>query len=201
MNIFRFLPYIFGYVGEESDNIMFGLLLDLGNSFNIEPGFFLNLAQGRFGGNSQTSHCLTSQNLNVQPFLKFVLVRPQKLHLGSGVSFYHFLSLFSSEKDQVKRFCGNLLSEPQDKKSLRYVLFDLNVAESFSFPLLISDYPLSTFFQSSKNLFIPTSVSGCLINWLMTLNGIVAISAPIVAASTTWRGFLTLATMISVVTS
>jgi len=42
-----------------------------------------------------------------------------------------------------------------------------------------------TLFQSFKNLSIPISVRGCFTIFSRTANGIVAISAPIIAASTT----------------
>ncbi len=56
---------------------------------------------------------------------------------------------------------------------------------------------LGTFSQSSRNFFIPASVSGCLVSCMMTEKGMVAMSAPIRAAFRTWTGFRTLATMIS----
>src|SRR3990172_1040829 len=40
-------------------------------------------------------------------------------------------------------------------------------------------------FQSSRNFWRPIFVSGCLISCSMTLNGMVQMSAPIIAASTT----------------
>ena len=64
-----------------------------------------------------------------------------------------------------------------------------------------SSYPIyffSNFFQSARNFSIPISVSGCFTSWSITLNGIVAMCAPARAASTTWSGFRTLATITSV---
>src|SRR3989304_2123977 len=55
-------------------------------------------------------------------------------------------------------------------------------------------FPSCSFFQSARNRSNPISVSGCLMSCSMTLNGIVQISAPIIAASTTCTGCLTLAT-------
>jgi len=52
--------------------------------------------------------------------------------------------------------------------------------------------------QSSKNLFIPTSVRLCLNIFSRTLKGTVAISTPIIAASKTCIGCLMLAAIISV---
>ena len=55
-----------------------------------------------------------------------------------------------------------------------------------------------TFLQSARKRSIPMSVSGCRTSFCMTPNGTVAMSAPIRAASMTWRGWRTLATMTSV---
>ncbi len=59
-----------------------------------------------------------------------------------------------------------------------------------------SRYPLGTFCfsQSARNFFRPRSVSGCCTSCLNTVNGIVQMSPPIFAASTTCIGFRTLAT-------
>ena len=59
-------------------------------------------------------------------------------------------------------------------------------------------YFFSSFFQSARNFSIPMSVSGCFASWSMTLNGMVAMCAPAMAASSTWSGFRTLATITSV---
>lgn len=53
------------------------------------------------------------------------------------------------------------------------------------------------FSQSARNCFMPISVNGCLASWLITFNGIVAISAPIRAASIICIGLRTLATITS----
>ena len=57
-------------------------------------------------------------------------------------------------------------------------------------------YPLGTFCfsQSARNFFKPMSVRGCWTSCLKTANGMVQMSPPILAASTTCRGWRTLAT-------
>ncbi len=55
-----------------------------------------------------------------------------------------------------------------------------------------------TFLQSARNRSTPMSVRGCRTSFSMTPKGTVAMSAPRRAASTTWRGWRTLATMTSV---
>ena len=55
--------------------------------------------------------------------------------------------------------------------------------------------------QSLRKPAIPASVSGWLNNWRMILGGAVMTSAPNLAASTTWIGWRTLATRISVAKS
>jgi len=62
---------------------------------------------------------------------------------------------------------------------------------------ILSPY-FGTFSQSLRNLSIPMSVSGCFKSCSITEKGIVAICAPILAASTTCRGLRMLATMTSV---
>lgn len=63
-----------------------------------------------------------------------------------------------------------------------------------------SSYSLDagTFFQSLRNAASPVSVRGCLNIFSITAYGNVATSAPDFAASTTCKGCLTLATIISV---
>src|SRR5919198_2916739 len=53
-------------------------------------------------------------------------------------------------------------------------------------------------FQSARNCSSPRSVSGCFSSFLRTSGGSVATSAPIIAASTTWRGWRMDAARISV---
>ena len=45
-----------------------------------------------------------------------------------------------------------------------------------------------TFFQSARNFSIPASVRGCFASWAITQKGIVAMSAPSMAASRTCMG-------------
>jgi hypothetical protein len=54
------------------------------------------------------------------------------------------------------------------------------------------------FAQSAMNDSMPLSVSGCLTSCLITAGGAVITSAPILAACSTWIGWRTLATRISV---
>src|SRR5215471_12700261 len=55
-------------------------------------------------------------------------------------------------------------------------------------------YFFGTFSQSARNFLIPMSVSGCCASCWMTDSGMVATSAPIRAAVSTWIGLRTLAT-------
>ena len=64
-------------------------------------------------------------------------------------------------------------------------------------PCPVAQVYFGTFSQSSRNFLIPASVSGCLASCMITENGMVAISAPIRAAFSTWTGLRMLATMIS----
>src|SRR3990170_2358544 len=73
-----------------------------------------------------------------------------------------------------------------------------NLPTSYSAHLCGLFYFFGTFSQSAKNLLTPSSVSGCWTSRSNTLKGIVATSAPIIAASSTCIGFRILATMISV---
>ena len=57
---------------------------------------------------------------------------------------------------------------------------------------------LGIFSQSARNFLIPTSVRGWATICFRTPKGTVATWAPALAASTTWRGLRTLATMTSV---
>jgi len=52
--------------------------------------------------------------------------------------------------------------------------------------------------QSSRNLFIPMSVSGCCMSFSITAKGTVAMSAPVRPASTKCKGCLIEATIICV---
>lgn len=56
---------------------------------------------------------------------------------------------------------------------------------SYSYIGINTPHFLSSFFQSARNFSIPMSVRGCLTSWSITLNGIVAMCAPAIAASTT----------------
>ncbi len=103
-----------------------------------------------------------------------------------------FLKCINHRNTEARRNAKVRWREKTGTSSQKVPLVSVSVVNGFSF------YFFSNFFQSDRNLSIPMSVSGCFTSWSITLKGIVEMWAPARAASTTWSGFRTLATITSV---
>src|SRR6266513_2297751 len=76
-------------VFEKSNNVVIGPLLDLQDFRNRKPRALANLSSVIFRNLAKLCHRLAGENLNIQPNLKFALVRPDFAHLWPGITIDH----------------------------------------------------------------------------------------------------------------
>src|SRR5829696_4862178 len=77
-------------VGSKRDDVMVGRLFDLVDAFNSKLSTRLNLFQRITRDRAHLGMDLADSDLHVQPFLKFVLLRPERAHFGQYVTRNHF---------------------------------------------------------------------------------------------------------------
>ena len=85
----RRLADILRQVGRKGDDVMIGSFFDLIYPLDRECCLRLYYLNGVGGYRPHLGVNLTYRDLHIQPFLKLVLERPDRAHLGQCVTFYH----------------------------------------------------------------------------------------------------------------
>jgi hypothetical protein len=81
--------HVFGHVGQEGDDVVVDLALDLVDALDLEFGALLDAFE--VGGRhlAQPVQGLAGQHFDLQPDAEFVFVRPDGRHGGPGITRYH----------------------------------------------------------------------------------------------------------------
>ncbi len=89
MQVAAVFAHVFGDVGEEGDDVMLGLGLDLLDAGHLEAGLLPDMGHGGLGNQAVEGHGLQGGQLHLEPGVKFIFFRPDAGHLGSAVAWNH----------------------------------------------------------------------------------------------------------------
>src|SRR3984893_1112968 len=77
------------HIFEESDDVVIGPFLDLQNFRDRKARTLSDFCSVAFGNLAELGHGFASQHLDLEPDLKFALIRPDPAHFGSGITVDH----------------------------------------------------------------------------------------------------------------
>src|SRR5689334_14756930 len=80
-----------GEVGRKRDHIVIRRLLDLVDALDRKPRARFDLFQRVARNRAHLGVDFADSDFHVEPFLKLVLLRPERAHLGQGVTIDHYL--------------------------------------------------------------------------------------------------------------
>src|SRR4030088_1565719 len=77
------------HIFEESDDVVIGPFLDLQNFRKKKARALSDLCRIAFGDLTELAHSFASQHLDLEPDLKFALIRPDLAHFWPGITVDH----------------------------------------------------------------------------------------------------------------
>ena len=80
---------VFGDVGEEGDDVVLGLGLDLFDAGHVKAGLGPDMVHGCFGDEIKESHGFQGREFDFEPGVKFIFFGPDTGHLGPAVAWNH----------------------------------------------------------------------------------------------------------------
>ena len=109
MNVAPGIPHVLVDVGEEGNNVVAHLGLDLEDAFHLEAGLGFDRVERHLGHAAEAAVGFRGGDLHIQPALELRLFTPDGPHLGEGVTLNHRRARLEQHFDSMNPLALNKL--------------------------------------------------------------------------------------------